>query len=285
MEVLTPSYGPDFELCRDLNRSVLRHGPADVVHRIVVPRRDRHLFAPMAGRRTVVELVTHNLPGRFVPVPGANMWMNVARPLPPVRGWIAQQIVKLEATARSAAELVVVADSDLVFVRPFSAETFSTTGQVDFYRLDGAIDDALPRHVVWHRVARRLLGLIEDESLPKPDYVCWPCAWEPPVVREMLARIESEHRRAWQTMVGSCLHFSEMILYGVYVDALMPDRRTRAATSSMPCLTHPDEIPLDEAGVRRFVERLPEDAVAVMISAKSGTSLGDRRRGLERWMT
>ena len=38
MAVITPSFAPDFELCADLNRSVLAHSPDSVRHHIIVPR-------------------------------------------------------------------------------------------------------------------------------------------------------------------------------------------------------------------------------------------------------
>lgn len=47
LAVLTPSYAPDFDLCRELNRSVLDRTPSDVDHHLIVPRRDRELFAPV----------------------------------------------------------------------------------------------------------------------------------------------------------------------------------------------------------------------------------------------
>ena len=40
LDVITPSYAPDFELCADLNASVLRHGGGRVRHTIIVPPKD-----------------------------------------------------------------------------------------------------------------------------------------------------------------------------------------------------------------------------------------------------
>jgi hypothetical protein len=54
LAVLTPSYAPDLELCRDLNRSVLEWTQPEVRHHIIVPRRDVGLFARLRGPRTEV---------------------------------------------------------------------------------------------------------------------------------------------------------------------------------------------------------------------------------------
>ena len=51
LAVVTPSYAPDFDLCADLNRSVLAHAGDDVHHHIVVAARDLALFARLAGPR------------------------------------------------------------------------------------------------------------------------------------------------------------------------------------------------------------------------------------------
>ena len=52
-----------------------------------------------------------------------------------------------------------MADSDLVFIRPVSVDTFAPGGLVRLYRKDDGVDDSLPRHLRWHAVARELLGL------------------------------------------------------------------------------------------------------------------------------
>lgn len=277
LEVLTPTYRPDLGLCRDLNASVLRFGGATTRHRLVVPARDRSLAASLAGPRTTVETASRHLPRGFVPVPG-NLHVNLSHPFPPVRGWVSQQLVKLAATASSDADLVVVADSDLVFVRPFGPDTFRRDGVALLYRLDGGVHAGLPRHVEWHRTARRVLGLPAAVDAPLPDYICWPCAWEPSVVRRMLAHIEAVHRRSWQTTLAGCLHLSEMIVYGVYVDEVLGG--AAATTSRMHCLRHTHETPFDEAGLDDFLSGLRADHLSVMISAKSGTDEDTRRAAL-----
>ena len=52
MSVITPSFAPDFELCAELNRSVLKYLPSSVHHHIIVPRSDLKLFAQLAGATT-----------------------------------------------------------------------------------------------------------------------------------------------------------------------------------------------------------------------------------------
>jgi hypothetical protein len=278
LEILTPSYAPDRELCGDLNESVLRLASPDVRHRLVVPARDLALFADLAGERTEVVDARRFLPRTFRPIPRVNGWLDLRAPYPPVRGWIAQQIVKLAAAAESPADVVVIADSDLTFVRPFGVADFAPDGSVPLYRLDGAVTELLPRHLLWHRVARRLLGLPATDERVLPDYICWPCAWSPSVVRTMLDRIHAVTGMHWASAIGRQLHFSEMILYGVYVDEVLSVGGPVRHTSAMPCRVHPDEIRMDEPGLRTFLSGVGQGDLAIMVSAKSGTDLGLRRR-------
>jgi hypothetical protein len=279
--VATPSYAPDFELCKDLNRSFLRHAPTTWRHRILVPRRDVALFRGLAGERTDVVDVGSYLDRRIVKIPAVNGWLNLTRPWPPLRGWITQQLVKISVAARTQAPFLLLVDSDIAFVRDFSGETYSVDGRPARYRADAAVHEGMARHLEWHRVARELLGLPAASAPPLPDYISWPSLWEPRIVRDMLARVEEVTGRAWQTAIGSRLHFSEMILYGVYVDELRPG--SSPTTADMHCQGHSDEEALDEPAIAELLAGLRETDVAVMVSAKSGTDLEVRRRALRRF--
>ncbi|WP_217616964.1 DUF6492 family protein [Cellulomonas sp. GbtcB1] len=278
MLVLTPSYRPDHALCVELNRSVLRLAPPSVRHALVVPPADLDLFRPLAGPRTTVQDARAVVPRPLRKVPGLNLWLDPRAPFPPVRGWVAQQVVKLAAVAAADADLVLLADSDLVFVRPFGPRTFAPDGAVPLYRREGAVSAHLPRHVRWHEVARRLLGLPPGAEAARPDYVCWPCLWEPAVVRRMLARVEAVTGLPWAAAVGRELHVSEMVLYGVYLDEVEGRERPVPHTDDMRCPAYSDEAPLDHDGLAAFLARVRLRDVAVMVSAKSGTALDLRRR-------
>ncbi len=282
MEIITPSYAPDRELCGDLARSIRRFAPAGTRHTVIVPPRDVPLFAPLEAEGAAVLSTREAMPHGFVRVPRVNMWLSVRAPWPPVRGWIAQQIVKLHAAASSSADIVLVVDSDVEFIRPFTADDFLVGGRVPLYRLEGAVTSGLPRHLVWDGVARRLLGLPPDASEPRPDYICWPCAWDPAVVRAALARVEAETGAPWAVAVGRQLHFSEMVLYGVYAEHVAGSVEGIPVTADMHCPSFSDERALDEDALAGFLGAVTGDDVAVMISAKSGTDLDVRRAAIRR---
>jgi hypothetical protein len=196
-----------------------------------------------------------------------------------VRGWILQQVLKLAATAMSDADVVLLVDSDIEFVRPFTADTFMRDGVVRFYRKPHEVDERLPRHVLWHRAAGRLLGLA-PAALPMPDYVSSLVAWDPSLVRSMLERITQVTGQPWTDAVAAQLHFSEWTLYGVFVDALRAEKASTNASESSLCHAWWGTVPLDEQTLPDFVTTFSSDDVACMISAKSHTSSEIRRAAL-----
>ncbi|KQO01824.1 hypothetical protein ASF21_09635 [Arthrobacter sp. Leaf234] len=282
LAIVTPSYAPDRELCGDLVRSVLQFSQENVHHHIVVPKQDLALFSSLSGDRTTIHCADHFLPRSMLRVPPINAWINVRHPYPPVRGWIAQQIIKLSLASSLRADVVLLVDSDIVLIRPFSGSTFTPSGSASLFRVDAGIDGSLPRHRLWHQTARRLLGLPPDDRTVLPDYICCPCVWVPDVVRSMLTRIERETGTDWATAVGAELHFSEMILYGVFIEEVF-GLDGIDVTADMRCLNHYEEVPLDAPALDDLLVGVRPTDVAVMISAKSRTLLADRRRALQRF--
>ena len=279
LAVITPSYAPDFELCQDLNASVLAHTPASTVHYIIAPERDVKLFGALRGPRTHVWSVNQLIPRYFAGIPGANFWLNLRRPVLPVRGWVMQQVVKLQAAAQIEADVLLSVDSDVVFVRPVTAETFRQDGRICLYRRDAGVDESLPRHVVWHDVARALLG-VPPARPPLPDYIQSPNVWDRRTVLAMQARIEEVTGRPWQHAFAARPHISECTLYGVFVDEVPGEHSNVSPVDSMRCYNYWDHSPLSLDAARRFLRAMPAEDVAVMISAKSRTPVGVRRAAL-----
>jgi hypothetical protein len=276
MSVITPSFAPDFELCADLHRSVLECLPSSVYHHIIVPRSDLKLFAQLTDARTHIHCEADLLPASFVHVPFSKLTVNLGQPFPPVRGWILQQLVKLAAVAASEDDVVLLVDSDIEFIQPFGVETFVRNGVVRFYRKPDEIDERLPRHMTWHRVARALLGL-PPAVPPYTDYISSLLAWDPAIVRRMLARVTATTGRPWTTAIARQLHFSEWTLYGVFVDEVIGAPANSFASDDPLCLAYWGTTPLNEDGAVDFLRGVQSTDVAAMISAKSRTLVAIRR--------
>lgn len=278
MAVVTPSYGPDSELCRDLNRSVLRWTPEDVRHHIIVPRQDLPIFRMLANDRTIIHDDREFLPSTIRRLPLLNMWINTKRPWHPVRGWITQQLIKLAAAAALDTDAVLLMDSDMVLVAPTDLASFLHDGTLELYRQPGAVHAGLPRHRQWLKSSHGLLGLDEPGPEDLTDYICWPCVWDRETVRSLLRRVEDVQHVPWQTAAASQLHFSEMMLYGAYVDGVLGG--SPATTSSMNSVAYSAEAPLDLDEISALL-RGAGAVQSVMISAKSGISYDVRAQALQ----
>ncbi len=235
--VVTPSHRNDWPLFISLHESVLLHTPEPVTHYVIVPGADVQLFSQVAGPRCVVIPEESLYPRHYRPLPGANQLLhslprvpsaarlaaiNLGRPFHPIRGWVMQQLLKMEACRQIDADVLLLLDSDVLLVRNVTATTLTQEGRTRFYRLPGAVDAHLPQHVQWHVVSRKLLGLPPAE-FPAPDYVSSFSVWDPHVLRALLARIGQVTSRHWMDAVAAQRSFSEWTIYGIFAEELMRD--------------------------------------------------------------
>ena len=283
--VITPTYTPDFELCRELHRSVLEYTPGSCIHYLITPRADRKLFSQLSGPRCVVLTYGELFPPWVIETAWLNalaspllrrlssariVAANLHQPLPPIRGWVIQQVAKLAIASVADCDILLLADSDVQLVRPFTAETLLRDGRVPLYRRTGKVDDRLPRHITWNKVARDLLGLPEADP-PFPDYVSAFGAWERATVLAVQERIQEVSGRHWIDAVTAQLHFSEWTVYGLFLDEVVGAPSNTCTTDSARCHSYWESTPLDLFGAKAFVRGLAPDDLAVMIHSKSHT--------------
>jgi len=282
LAVITPSFGPDAELFAHLHRSVIDYTSSDTVHHVIVPDADRTIFQRFEGPRCRLWLESELLPRRFVRVPRAGLWCNLRRPWPPIRGWVMQQALKIAAAGQVAADSILIADSDVVLVRPTKPESFTENGRLCLHRLDNAVHAGMRRHVLWHHAARRLLGLDPPPALPLPDYVSSLNVWDPRSVRAMQQRIQLATGRNWLDAFTAELHVSEFILYGVFKDAELDLTGRPHPLDPYFCHNYWTGDALDAEAARAFADALPPQAVGMMISAKSRTPMDARLAAIQR---
>lgn len=284
LAVITLSYRNDWPLFLDLHQSVLHHTPKSVKHYVIVPEADVGFFSRLRGARCVVVPEESLYPRHYRPAPAINgvlhllpripasariAALNLKRPLHPIRGWIMQQALKIEACCHVDADVVLLLDSDLVLIRPVAEAALRPAGLARFYRKPGAVDASMPGHAQWHAVSRGLLGLPAPE-FPVPDYVSSLNVWDPRVLRSMLDRIERVTGQRWMDAVTAQQTFSEWTLYGVFVEAFMRDAVGAPAEASL-CHSYWDPAPLTTEGAARFGASVGPDDVAILIQSKSRT--------------
>ena len=232
LAVLTPSFQGDVDLFADLHDSVLTNTAPSVMHHVVVPPSDAKLFRQYEGTRCRVWTHRDLLPRYCLSVPYASgLTLSVRRPWPPVRGWVVQQIMKIAGTAAMDARAVLVVDSDAVLLREPTLDRFIHNGRLRHFRQDRAVTAGMDRHLVWHNVARKLLGLSGTVAPPAPDYISPIAVWDPAVARSLTEHIADSTGRSWIDAVAGELHVSEFVIYGVFVDHVLGGTPAASGTS------------------------------------------------------
>jgi hypothetical protein len=216
LALVTCSYRPDFERCARLCASMNRFINSEMAHFLIVPDRDRALFAQLESESRTIISSQEVLPARFIQLPLLDKWW-FDNAMWPVRGWVMQQITKLCADVVTNCENIVFVDSDVEFIRPLQHERFITEETLRLHRQPMHKSDGV--HLKWHLGAAELLGL--NPRYFGSDYVAPLVTWRRSNLVQMKRHIEDCQERPWYEAVGRRLTVSEYTLYGVFVEHVL----------------------------------------------------------------
>ncbi len=274
--LITCSYGPDFQRCQRMCRSVDRWVSGDITHRLILPARDLARFRSLENSRRSIVTVEDVVPGPFWQLPVTQRWW-LDEHAWPVRGWIMQQITKLSANFSSCAEHLVFVDSDLQFIAPFTSDTVIKSGQLRLHRIPGAKNTG--QHLGWHHRAADLLNV--PRQYFGADYIGQLISWRRSHLEGLQAHLEYIHERPWYRGVARSLQVSEYILYGAYIESvvgLANSGHFASADDLCHCCWFINEAEALAAG--RCVPN--EQAVAVLLQSNLGLSDDEERHILHR---
>lgn len=226
---VTPSYRGDLDRFTLLRRSVRRFLKERVRHLVMVPRADREMFVD-ANRddADVAVLVQEDVVDRvFYPRPGfglaAKLFPSQAWRLERFlgrRGWVIQQIVKLNAVAVCEAPTLVVIDSDCFFFRDFSVAMFGAGERRLLLKQIPGNEAALHRRHI--NRAREILQLPPGSS--DFHYMAYPAVLQRDWVLALHRYLEAKHGKPWQQVLYAAGSISEYSIYGIFVEEILkPD--------------------------------------------------------------
>jgi hypothetical protein len=135
--------------------------------------------------------------------------------LTPIRGWMIQQMLKIEVSRRAQEAAIMHVDSDVFFVRRFSADMAFANGKPQFFTVSG--QTANPMHSRWNAVCAKLLEADIPESFHN-HYIENCVLWSPDMVRSMVARTEDVTGRSIHDTICALRTISEYYLYGLFLD-------------------------------------------------------------------
>jgi hypothetical protein len=294
LAILTPSYAADFDRCRLLCESLDAFAEARRRHYILVADHDLAQFRALEGPRRSVIPDSALLPSWLKPVrrpfdsQRRHVWISTSlrHQVRPLSGWHVQQLRKLAAAAVVDEDILVMADSDSVFVRPVTSDSFWRDGRVRLYRNPGAILDGtaaaesdMHRHAAWTRHAAKALGLPRPD-FPADDFINNLVSWRKDRARETIGRIEETAGLPLAAALGRAASMSEYQIYGAYVTGRLADAGHFDCPDPLSH-TYWSGPALTPERARDFLDGLRPHQIAICVQSFTGTPL-DVMRGLIR---
>lgn len=272
--LLTPTYGPDLEICKLLCESVDRHVTSFAKHYLLVPDSDVPLFASLASERRVILPASTFLPEWMRPMPRLiqrkrrRFWWSLRAK--PVSGWHVQQLLKIAATIALPHHRFLILDSDVVFFRDFDLSRYGYPNAIPLLIQENMVTAEQPRHSRWHETSHRLLGL-DTPPLPGHDFIGHLIFWDQQTARALASRIEATTKLSWIEALCRLREFSEYMLYGYFVqnDAASAARHT--AVPVTPCISYWDDPTLSKDELMQLLRSANKQDVAFSIASFSGT--------------
>ena len=268
-----------------LNRSLEACAPS-FEHWIIVDRGDLPLFRSLQSNRTNVVAKEEVLPVWVHRVDTlklglrSNIWLQAGGR--PIRGWLLQQLVKLAVAKSLSADVVLHADSDVVLLRPFSADAVvDGDGRVRLFERPDYVDETLPNHIRWHRSAEKLLD-VGKADIPMPDYISTLVPWKRQNALALLDHVERTTGTHWLRAVAAAWDVSEYVLYGRFVQDVLGASGGQLVSSSPLCLDYYKRVPLAVPELTAFLDSVDEETIAVSLTAKAGMNPADYIQLLER---
>ena len=225
-KLLTCSMEKDLDLARMLFRTVDDHVSPDIEHIVVVPAKSIPAFKQFGSNRRQIVAQEDVLPERFIKLPASLSHLShfaegFRRPLylsrgpRLVRGWVLQQMIKLEFTRNTSADAVVHTDSDVAFIKPFGIEDVFIEGLPRFFSVAGDIKNPLFRQ--WCDTAGSLLD-IEVPAEFRNHFVGNCIVWSPSVVRALYDAVEQATGQSLCYQIKRLPNLSEYTIYGVFAE-------------------------------------------------------------------
>jgi Family of unknown function (DUF6492) len=270
--IVTKTYSGDILPFRDLCASIDRHMP-DVRHHVIIDRNEMHLFDVYKSENRIIHVAEELFP-KVINLNIFGRRLNLFPFTPPIRGWIWQQLVKIAFCARACEKILVIIDSDAVFVKPLAACRLSKDGKVRLYRSAAGVLTA--QHAAWRRIACKLFGL-PAQDFGGADYISQAVTWSPAVVRAMVARITQRTRLPWYIVLAWKFRFSEYILYGLFCEFAEGAHRDDVYLETEELCHCSWHYRLDESDLAQFQADIQPHHVAVLI--QSNLDLPEQRRG------
>ena len=274
---VTASYGPDFERCKLLCRSMDQYAKGWSQHYILVASNDVALFKQLEGpKRTIVDerdLLPFWLRRIKDPLSGfrRDMW---AHPYGlPLRGWHVQQLRRIAIARYVTDDGLIAIDSDVVFVAPYDAQSEWRGSDVRLYRVDNALNaQGMDEQKKWSAQAASNLGI---SDISHHDYINTLIVWRRADVLGMMAYLEAQNGgTSWVKVLCRSRALSECMHYGRYVDDVMAGQ-SHFTSDEAKCRVLWRDMGQEFVGIEAFIATRKPWQIAVGLQSFIGLPEGD----------
>jgi hypothetical protein len=266
--LVTPSYVQDFERCQLLCKTRRKFWPESVKHYIIVDARDVSLFRVLGDSSTEILAVEDILPWWIKRLPFFQQGWISFKGLP-IRNWILQQLVKLSIATVLEEDILGFVDSDVVFIRAFDPSGFVQEQRVRLYRNPDSIPGEWKNFSRWYQTTSRLLG-IPPVVYPAPNFIGDLITWRRSLVLKLHDYLEMRFHRYWLETLANTLHWSEYILYGMFIEHVLKQEAGHYYDPVCPGLQYFSTQPMSDFELKAFMDKVEPEQIMIMISAKAG---------------
>ena len=162
------------------------------------------------------------------------------------------------------ADVLIFADSDVTFIRPFGPSHVVKEGRVRLHRIPGA--GRGPGHLRWNRKAAELLGLSQQDYFGY-DYIGQLVSWRRENVLQLHRRLETIGGGDWYHILCNTLHFAEYILYGVFVEHVLGEQSGHYFDSEDLCHCSWHYNISNNRQLEDFLKQVKDRHVAVLVQS------------------
>ncbi|GAA0266875.1 DUF6492 family protein [Alteraurantiacibacter aestuarii] len=279
--LLTKTFRNDLPEFEKLCATIDEHMP-DRRHYVLIDHSDLELFSRFKSERRIIVDCSELLPGfhefEFM---GRRLWW--APPAKLVRGWIYQQLAKIQFVARCTEDAIVLVDSDAQFLRPVEDRHVFDGDRVILFHNPDNPSGGVAQSDKWHNIGLRSFGLPET-GYTGFDYISQAVVWSPEIVRAMIRRIENVSGSQWVKALIGRFRFSEYVLYGVFCEQVPGPHQAMVAPTDREichCSWHHDLS--TPAGVEDFIAGFSDHHVAILIQSNLHMPAAERDRIFERF--
>ena len=196
----------------------------------------------------------------------------------PVKGWYAQQLMKIFALARCPADAAVFIDSDVFLCRPLARDFFFVDGNLKLFRRPAVDAEGFDFDISTHEILGNPLHQVKHLF----DYIYSPCCFRKSTAQALLAEFERRRRNRWTRRFLAEHRPSEYNLLGYAASVLEQFRGYHLVECEPSDLNHSIRFPEDRKNFAAIVEcMLHQTKQFALVQSRLGIEAVEVERAFE----